>query len=68
MISVYSGSLVAGTSLALAFWSYIPLYLLPIKIGLLLLKLPIEVRGCHQSPCRSGELTNEHITGEDNCR
>ena len=50
----------AGASLALALWSYIPLYLLPVQIGLLLLKMSIEVRDRYQSPRRSDELTNEH--------
>ena len=49
----------AGASLALALWSYIPLYLLPVQIGLLL-KMSIEVRDRYQSPRRSDELTNEH--------
>ena len=57
--SLYSGSLMAGASLALALWSYIPLYLLPVQIGLLL-KMSIEVRDRYQSPRRSDELTNEH--------
>ena len=64
-ISLHSGSVIATTSLALAFWSYIPLYLLPVKIGLLLLKVPLEVRDRHQSPRRSGELTNKHIPGKN---
>jgi protein-S-isoprenylcysteine O-methyltransferase Ste14 len=40
---IYSGNLIVGASLALAFWSYIPLYTLPIAIGGYLLKVPIEV-------------------------
>ena len=48
-----------GASFALAFWSYIPLYTLPINIGAHLLKLPIEVCPRHQRPRRSNELRNE---------
>ena len=50
MRSIYSGSLIAGASFALAFWSYIPLYALPFAIGAYLIKVPIEVCDHHQPP------------------
>ena len=43
MIYWFYGAAAAGASLALAFWSYIPLYALPVAIGACLLKVPIEV-------------------------
>ena len=43
-ILTHRGTLIVCTSLALAFWSYIPLYTLPLAIGGYLLKVPIEVR------------------------
>ena len=58
---VYSGDFTVGVSFALAFWSYIPLYPLPIEIGLLLLKVLIEVRDGHHTPRRSGKLMWECV-------
>ena len=44
---IYSGNLIVSASFALAFWSYIPLYALPLSIGAYLLKVPIEVCDRH---------------------
>ena len=61
---MHSGNLIVGASLALVFWSYIPLYTLPIAIGGYLLKVPIEVRDPHQRPRRSRELTDGRMFQE----
>ena len=53
---MYSGGLINQASLALALWSYLPLYTFVIAIGGCLLKMPIEVRDRRRSPNRSGEL------------
>ena len=45
MIPTRRGSFIVRASFALAFWSYIPLYVLPIATGGCLLKVLIEVRG-----------------------
>jgi len=59
MILICSGNLIVGASFALAFWSYIPLYFLPIAIGAYLLKVPIEVCDRHQRPRQNRVLMNE---------
>jgi len=53
---IYTASLIIEASLALAFWSYIPLYALPLAIGGCLLKVPIEERIIVGDP----ELGNEY--------
>lgn len=67
MIFVYSGHLIAGASLALAFWSYIPLYALPVAFGAYLLKVPIEVRDPVDFHAEVA-LTEEHSRRELSCR
>ena len=62
MILIHSGNLIVGASLALAFWSYIPLYALPIAIGACLLKVSIEVRDHSMSTSRL--YTHERILQE----
>ncbi|KAF9781216.1 hypothetical protein BJ322DRAFT_260561 [Thelephora terrestris] len=52
---IYTGNLIIATSFALAFWSYIPLYALPITIGGHLLKLPIEERTLTEDPVLGNE-------------
>jgi len=47
---LYTASIITETALALAFWSYIPLYALPITICACLLKVPIEERTLEQDP------------------
>jgi len=59
MILIHSGNLIVAASLPLAFWSYIPLYALPIAIGACLLKVKIEVCDRHQHPRRGRVLMNE---------
>ena len=58
-IPMHSGALIDQASLVLVLWSYLPLCSLAVAIGGCLLKVPIEVRGVHHSPCRSGELIYE---------
>jgi len=53
---VYTGSLIAGASFALAFWSYLPLYVLPVAIGACILRVPIEEEAIMRDP----ELGNEY--------
>ena len=55
-IPMHSGGLIAEASLALAFWSYLPLYALLIAIGGCLLKVPIEVRDCRQNPYQRAHI------------
>jgi len=62
-ILIHSASLIIEASLALAFWSYLPLYALPLAIGGYLLKVPIEVRHRHQHP-RESELMDERMIQE----
>jgi len=63
MTHTHSGGVVVGASLALVFWSYIPLYALPFAISSCLLKIPIEV--CVRTRCpRRSELTDECIFQE----
>ena len=57
---MHSGGLIAGASLTLAFWSYIPLYTFAIATCGCLIKVPIEVRD-YQNPHGSGELMSECI-------
>jgi len=59
MILICSGYLIVGTSLSLALWSYIPLYVLPVAVGACLLKVSIEVCDRHQGPHQSHVLMNE---------
>ncbi|KAF9642476.1 hypothetical protein BDM02DRAFT_3193163 [Thelephora ganbajun] len=50
MISLHSGNLITGASFAPVFWSYIPLYILPITIAGHALKMPIEERMLIEDP------------------
>ncbi|KAF9644425.1 hypothetical protein BDM02DRAFT_3121957 [Thelephora ganbajun] len=47
---IYTGNLITGVSFALVFWSYIPLYILPITIAGHALKMPIEERMLTEDP------------------
>ena len=64
MIFICSGNLIVGASLALAFWSHIPLYFLPIAIGACILKVPIEVRDRHQRLRQNRVLMSERSRRE----
>lgn len=64
MVPSHSGNLIVATSFALAFWSYIPLYTLPITICGHLLKLPIEVCG-HCLPARRSHALRNETPGEN---
>jgi hypothetical protein len=63
IIFICSGNFFVGTSLALAFWSYLPLYVLPIAIGACVSKVSIEVCDRHQRP-RPKSCTHERILQE----
>ena len=67
MIPIYSGNLIIGASLTLAFWSYIPLYALPVAFGAYLLKVPIEVRNPVNLHAEVA-LTNEYSRRELSCK
>ena len=59
MTPIHSASIITETSLALAFWSWIPLYALPITLCACILKVPIEVCDLRQRPRRSRALMSE---------
>ena len=63
----FYGAAAAGASLTLAFWSYIPLYALPVAIGACLLKVPIEVEDHRQRPAEVA-LILECSRRESSCR
>jgi len=64
MIPIHSGSFIVGAAFALALWSYVPLYILPITIGGHLLKMEIEVRNLRRRPRRSRELIDKRSRKE----
>lgn len=64
-LHTHSANIIMEAFLALAYWSYVPLYFLPFAIGGCLLKVPIEVRHRHSYSCRGELMKRVHDSGRD---
>jgi len=47
---MYSGAIAAHFAWAIAFWSWLPIYALPITVASYLVKIPIEERVMEEDP------------------